>query len=593
MVSSVSLPSTDKILEALESAKKPTAHSYANAFKQRRHPEQEDGWGVLEQIFNFHFRPANPSEPFGPMAVFGDKRTWIPDDLSENLLSAIRATLQHIDPPEYRARILDILWLRQGDAKSAREAVNAYLKSGKLLEDPKHWVDSMERYERALRLARQIEPKGELPKEVLRHLEARVLHYNGSDPLYFTLNALELLEELRFGDFAALAQIAIRISDGAREAKDFERARKHLDIASKLFRRVGDVAATEEAKSAIVDCFVQEAEEREAGGSFMAAHSFWQSAIKAARESPAKRDRIPEFQARLSNAGKKMRDEMQSFSHEEDIGDQIRVSRDAMADLPWDDAFYKFASIAPLIDVTNLKKITEEQITKHPLQAMMAAEIFDAAGRKVGTRPSVATDDPKEYAAAISGMMEQNANIHRSFIVQAVLAPALRQMTAEHSIDEEAVGSILNDSGIVPDSRSPLVVRGVLAGFEWDFSTALHILVPQTENALRYALEQRGVEPVNIDASGVEEVWGYERLLNHDATREFLGEDFTYELRSMLVERLGPNMRNLLAHGLLSPESLQSQDAVYLWWLLLRLFAYPTSGMAAYVERRRSETPST
>ena len=73
--------------------------------------------------------------------------------------------------------------------------------------------------------------------------------------------------------------------------------------------------------------------------------------------------------------------------------------------------------------------------------------------------------------------------------------------------------------------------------------------------------------------------------------QEVLGEDFSYDLRSMLVERLGPNMRNLLSHGLLSSDALQSQDAVYLWWLLLRFFAFPTGGMKAYLERRRSKTP--
>jgi Domain of unknown function (DUF4209) len=66
-----------------------------------------------------------------------------------------------------------------------------------------------------------------------------------------------------------------------------------------------------------------------------------------------------------------------------------------------------------------------------------------------------------------------------------------------------------------------------------------------------------------------------------------LGASLVYELQSLLVARLGANVRHLVAHGLLSADAFGSETALYLWWLLLRLIALPTPKMTAFIERRR------
>lgn len=199
------------------------------------------------------------------------------------------------------------------------------------------------------------------------------------------------------------------------------------------------------------------------------------------------------------------------------------------------------------------------------------------------------TDDPVQREAAITGFMEQHAQFHRFGAVHGYIAPALRQLLSEHEIDKSIIEELVSDSALVPEDRRAPFVTALLAGFHWDFSTALHILIPQVENSLRHVLKEHGIVPTNVDANGIEEVWSYERILKHEATTQILGKDFVYELRSLLVERLGPNLRHLLAHGLLSPNALNSESAFYLWWVLLRLLALPTSRMRAYVERRHRE----
>lgn len=578
-------PNSTEISDVIKSSRKGYGFHLSKAFGARS-ITKGDSWNLLQQVFSFHFKPTQLMEPFGPMSVFDGKRSMIPSDLSDEQLDELQATLEGVTNPEYRARVGDVLWLRRKDPKAARIAVQAYLEAGKEIEHPENWTMSMERYERAVRLARQIDPKGKLPKLILEHLESRVVHYDGTDPLYFTCKALEYLAEFRSGNFPRLAEIAGRVAEKSRADGDFRRARSYYDVQAKHLKLAKVPDQAEAVRIAAARSFVEEAESREANGEFMAAHSFWGDAIAAFRDRPSLRKEIPELQRRYSAAGEKLRDEMQEVSSGEvDISKFVEESRAAVRDLPWEDAFFELVSFIPLIDPSELRKTTEEEIAEHPLQATITASIHDASGRKVGVRPSAFTDDRKQYEKAVTGFMERNASYRRHLAVHANIAPAMRQIIEDHDVDQGHFVAVLEDSALIPEERRELFYQAFEAGFRWDFSTALRILIPQVENALRFVLEQQGISPVNVDGDGVEEVWGIERVLYHPKTLETFGAAFVFELRSLLVNRLGPNLRNLFAHGALSPDGFRGETAFYLWWIILRLAAFPTSGMQGFLER--------
>jgi hypothetical protein len=562
-------------------------HEFSVLFRKRHADEPDKGWNLLQAVFEFLFQPSNASEPFAPMMVWDGKRSMIPSDLKEDELAALESTVDGVADPEYRARILDVLWLLRRDASRARSAVEAYLQSGSRLEDPRHWVACMHRYERAVRLARQVEAKGELLKTVLHHLEARVLHYNGSDPLYFTQKALELLAEFSFGEFEALAEIAGRMAQDARGARNFDRARGHYTVQARLLKAANLIEGAEAARVAKAECWADEAHHREQGGSSIAAHHFWEQAIKAFRERPALRGRVPEIRRRLAAAGEAALGEMTRHSVEIDLTEPIAATRKAMTSLSLEDAFLTFATLIPLTDPAKLRQEAIEYIREHPLQSLHDAQMFDAAGRKVGTRPAASPTNAQAQEAAVTGFMEHLARLHRMPLSAGYLAPALRTLVDEHDIDEATLEALIGDSPLIREDRKPLFIQGLQAGFRWDFPTALHLLIPQVENGLRKMLNDQGVLARNITADGIEEVWSYERVLSHEVTRRTLGAPLVYELQSLLVERLGANLRNLVAHGLLSADALRSETAFYLWWLLLRLITLPTSKMTSFVERNR------
>jgi hypothetical protein len=58
-------------------------------------------------------------------------------------------------------------------------------------------------------------------------------------------------------------------------------------------------------------------------------------------------------------------------------------------------------------------------------------------------------------------------------------------------------------------------------------------------------------------------------------TANIFHEDLVFGLKGTLTSRFGRNFRNLIAHGLLDHNHFLSYDAIYIWWLILRICCMP------------------
>ena len=275
----------DEIEAVVADVERKEAHDYARVLYQYTPKDADiEAIKLIASIFDIMLHADNSAEPYSPMIVMSDgKRSIIPTDLTEEQLDLLHDMLPQIQDPEIKARLGDILWVTRRDAKAAEIAVEAYLESGKRIEDPVHWVESIRRYERAIRIARALGKNSPLLTKILKHIEARVHHYAGMDSGFFSRSALSLLNEFKHGDPSALVRFAVQQAEQAMSDKSFDRARAHYEIASKLFASAGKAEEAGDMKKAIATSFVAQAKQREEEGSHLAAHHFWEQAIQAHR----------------------------------------------------------------------------------------------------------------------------------------------------------------------------------------------------------------------------------------------------------------------------------------------------------------------
>ena len=163
------------------------------------------------------------------------------------------------------------------------------------------------------------------------------------------------------------------------------------------------------------------------------------------------------------------------------------------------------------------------------------------------------------------------ANFKWTFRVQTAIEPARLTIVGEHAPRPFQLEFLVNANPFVQSSRVPIFLRGLHAGLMGDTMMAVHLLVPQLENALRFVLNQHGVDTANIDSEGLEQNKALGKLLEFPELRQLLGDDLIFELRGVFCEKSGFNFRNRLAHGRVSAGDCSSVAAINAWWLILRI----------------------
>ena len=196
-------------------------------------------------------------------------------------------------------------------------------------------------------------------------------------------------------------------------------------------------------------------------------------------------------------------------------------------------------------------------------------------GKVVARHASIFSSDPKEVEEAKRQKMLENAVFHRLFITQVFIEPARHQILLEHNVQFSDFMSIVIDNPFVPEGREYIYAQGLQKGLEGDFLSAAHLLIPQIENSIRHILKERGVITSSVDSNGVQDERSLNDTLFTPEIQEAFGPEITFELQGLLVERLGVNLRNRMAHGLMGYSSFYSVDVSYMWALTLRLCCWP------------------
>jgi hypothetical protein len=139
---------------------------------------------------------------------------------------------------------------------------------------------------------------------------------------------------------------------------------------------------------------------------------------------------------------------------------------------------------------------------------------------------------------------------------------ALEKIKEQFSLDVNALMELITASPLFPFRHHQLVREGVEAWVTKDSIKATHILVPQVESALRELLKILGgaVMVPDVDIGGFKAI-GLGQVLNHSIFKEKIPTDIRFHFRVLYNDPRGLNVRNELAHGLISPELLDMELA--------------------------------
>lgn len=568
--------------------------SYDSAFWKKSQEAQEAGnlrdqavFAILAVVTSAAIKPESTEEFFADIFK----------NLTDDQLDFLADIAPEISDPELQARVADILWIRRRDYRMAQLAIPAYLQSATTLESPEHWTHCVDRMERALRLARKIRYKDEV---VFSHIEAVLDRYNGEDPLWLSTKLMELLQEYRFGDPSKYVALSERAATLAESSSDWHRARTLWGIKAVWHRMEKDYSKELDASMSAAETYVKEAQAAltRTPPSYMVASHFLQHAVEAFRSIRGTKEETVDAKARAEEVHKLLlqyqeetRNEMITSSHEMDISELVEEARNHVRGKDFQEALFALALLGAPTDVSRLRQQVQQQarefVASHLFPVVMMNEMGKVTARQPG---SVLSSNPEEAEAATRFEMCRNAIYYQNLQAQAYVEPARYQINLEHGVRLNDILSIISHSPFIPPEREYLFAKGLYAGLTGDFFTSTHILIPQIENSVRYIMWRRGIITSGLDDSGIQNEHNLNSTLYRPEITSIFDENTLFDLKCLLVEHAGSNLRNRMAHGLISDGEFMSPLMSYIWWLTLRLCCLPILIHQQRIEQSNSST---
>lgn len=539
---------------------------------------------LLAAVTQIHFKPNDRAEPYGPMFVADGRRSLIPSDLRGAQSNVFAVVAPGIFNPGLRARLADIAWLNdRKQAAMALLAISSYCAAVQGVADGKaefffeHAKSTSHNGAEMLRRACQIsnmtgwkEPEASTLKGLIATLSEAA--FNERDARGF-LNMGELDADYRITDAKVMAGRAEVLAQSAE--LDPDTARNVWELAARAHRQDGSDAESSHCLISAAECYVRMAEA--AGLKGTSASSWLMDAIRALRSIPGTKDRRAELEAKLREAQASIADEMGSVSTQIDIGDLVDHARKAVGELTLAQALFEFANLERSTAPEKLREEAIRQAEESPLSGIIPMSIHDDEGKVVAKSPGLGGSGGDEDETAMRHLIARGEGFRRQIAVSGLIEPARRTIMAEHPLEERDLLPLAEFSPFVPLGHEHIFALGFARFFNGDHISALHILVPQLENSLRYVLKQAAIDTSSMQSDMTQENRTLSVMLGKDraALEKIFGPAITVEIENLFDFEGGPSLRHQLAHGLLSAGACHSHDAIYACWFIFRLCCLP------------------
>jgi hypothetical protein len=216
------------------------------------------------------------------------------------------------------------------------------------------------------------------------------------------------------------------------------------------------------------------------------------------------------------------------------------------------------------------KNVLDRLVKKAPLTYLMTRVVYDERGRTKSVIKGINDDLESHLIMHIASTMQ----IGSAFLMLVIDEGIQRGLLSAESIENH-----IAQSPIFREEKRVILNRGIEAYFNGDYIVALHLLVPQIEDAIRELADVNGQCVLQPKKSGD----GYQLRVLDDLLRDsrivdLMPPNMADYFRILYTDSRGWNLRNDICHGIAMPKNLNriAADRVLHSLLCLGLFRMQT-----------------
>lgn len=534
--------------------------------------EERSIFDLLKNIVSLGTKIHNDGIEFHPMFVMADgSRTFSIEDISEDDYLILHSLKLEKMPLILRALIADILWTNKKEFNAAKIAANAYWELFTFWYRDDDNVGTIDIIRRAVCISAQT--KQTLLFEKIQgwfvdFLEEKAANNDG----FFALRVMELFLGQKNFDVSIFLPVLDDLIDGNSDniAKVEQAYKLKTECLFKLKRKEDAI----KNNNLLADYYLEFAEKifkKDIQGALRAVN-FYQKGIMLYRNN-GESDKADAAHKRLVEIQKEIPKIMVPFSVELDIKGVIDNLKANMEGLSFEECVIRLTQMFVFEKQEDIKKRVIEEFKDNPISHLFGKSLINAQGQTVLALHPLDIHDPEKDPKLMELHMYQNALEKQKVAGDIWVKNALIIIRDKFVIDKSMVEFLVKDNPIIPDGRERIFQSGLYMFLNGDYYEALHILAPQVENLFRNIAREVGGLTVTLekDGSSMEKVLS--SILSLPELVDCYDNDILFTFRGLLNEQAGANIRNEIAHGIISEYACSTGVCLYFGVAVIKLLS--------------------
>ena len=527
---------------------------------------------LLKNIVSLGTKIHDDRIEFHPMFVMADgSRTFSIEDISEeDYLILHNLELDKI-PLTLRALIADILWTNKKEFNAAKIAADAYWKLFILWYSDEDNIDTIDMIRRAVCISVQTKQTtlyNEIQEWFNDFIDTKAVNAEG----FFSLRVMELFFKQKNFDVSVILKVLDDLIDGSRDnlAKVEQAYELKTECLFKLKRKEDAI----KNNNLLADYYLEFAEkifQKDIQGALRAVN-FYQKGIMLYRNN-GETNKAEVAQKRLVEIQKEIPKIMVPCSVELDIKGVIDNLKVNMEGLSFEESVIRLTQMLVFEKQEDIKKCVIEELKNNPISHLFGKSLINAQGQTVLALHPLDIHNPEKDLKLLELHMYQNALEKQKVAGDIWVKNALIIIRNKFVIDKSMVEFLVKDNPIIPNGRERIFQSGLYMFLNGDYYEALHILTPQVENLFRNIAREVGGLTVTLenDGSSMEKVLS--SILSLPELVDCYDNDILFTFRGLLNEQAGANIRNEIAHGIISEYACSTGVCLYFGMAVIKLLS--------------------
>ena len=534
--------------------------------------EERSIFDLLKNIVSLGTKIHNDGIEFHPMFVMADgSRTFSIEDISEDDYLILHSLELDKMPLILRALIADILWINKKDFNVAKIAADAYWKLFMLWYTDEDNVGTIDMIRRAVCISVQTK-QTTLYNEIQEWFNEFIDTKAASAEGFFSLRIMELFFKQKNFDVSIILKVLDDLIDGNSDniAKVEQAYKLKTECLFKLKRKEDAI----KNNNLLADYYLEFAEKifKKDIQEALRAVNFYQKGIMLYHNN-GESDKADAAHKRLVEIQKEIPKIMVPFSVELDIKGVIDNLKANMEGLSFEECVIRLTQMFVFEKQEDIKKRVIEEFKDNPISHLFGKSLINAQGQTVLALHPLDIHDPEKDPKLMELHMYQNALEKQKVAGDIWVKNALIIIRDKFVIDKSMVEFLVKDNPIIPDGRERIFQSGLYMFLNGDYYEALHILAPQVENLFRNIAREVGGLTVTLekDGSSMEKVLS--SILSLPELVDCYDNDILFTFRGLLNEQAGANIRNEIAHGIISEYACSTGVCLYFGVAVIKLLS--------------------